>query len=146
MNKLILTGAVISKGFGTQPAIRFTEKGDGARFKIGQRVYDSRAENNTRWLNLSVKAFGALAERISKMGLRDGSWVNLIGRLDEDVWDDGDVRKRQYVVILDEIEYASAGSPGEKKPPAAPSTPPDTAPEPGEFTGFEPFGGEQELY
>jgi len=140
MNKVIITGAVISKGYGTQPAIRYTENGSCARFKIGQRVYDKRAENNTRWLNLSVKAFGTLADRISKMGLKDGSFVNLAGRLDEDVWEDKGETKRQFVVILDEIEYASGG---ERKPPAdAP------APEPpsGEFTGFEAFPGGGELY
>jgi len=137
MNKLIITGAVISRGYSTKPAIRFSEDSSCARFKIGQRVFDKRAENNTRWLNLSVKAFGAQADRISKMGLKEGSCVNLVGRLDEDAWEDKDsgAAKRQFVVILDEIEYASAG---EKKPPA--SEPPA-----GEFTGYEPFNG-SELY
>jgi single-stranded DNA-binding protein len=139
MNKIIITGAVISRGFGTQPAIHFSENGNCARFKIGQRVYDKRAENNYRWLNLSVKAFGALAERISKMGLKEGSCVNIVGRLDEDTWEDKDsgAAKRQFIIILDEIEYALTG---EKKPSAAESESP-----PGEFTGYEAFSG-SELY
>jgi single-stranded DNA-binding protein len=142
MNKLILTNAVISKGFGTQPAIRFSEKGSGARFKIGQRIYDPHAENNTRWLNLSVKAFGALAERISKMGLKAGSCVTLVGRLDEDIWEEDGTTKRQYVFILDEIEYAYTA---EKKAEPDDHSAEDDGPHNGCFTGFEPFGG-GELY
>ena len=135
MNKLIITGAAISRGYSTQPAIRFSEDGSCARFKIGQRVYDKRVEGNIRWFNLSVKAFGAQADRISKMGLKEGSCVNLVGRLDEDSWDDNGTAKRQFVVILDEIEYASAG---EKKPPAS-------EPTTGKFTGYQAFDG-SELY
>jgi len=134
MNKIIITGAVISRGYGGQPAIRFSEKGDCARFKIGYKVFDKRAENNTRWINLSVKAFGPLIERINTMRLKDGSCVNLVGRLDEDIWEDDGVKKRQFVIILDEIEYASVG---ERKPSAEEP--------PGEFTGYEPFNG-SELY
>lgn len=135
MNKIIITGAVISRGYGTQPAIRFYEEGSWARFKIGQRIYDKRAENNTRWLNLNVKAFGALAERISKMGLKEGSCINLIGRLDEASWEDNGEKKHQFVVLLDEIEYAS--SVGRHVSTEEPSS--------GEFTGYENFDG-NELY
>ena len=137
MNKIIITGAVISRGYGAQPAIHFSENGNCARFKIGQRVYDKRAENNCRWLNLHAKAFGPLAERISKMGLKEGSCVNIVGRLDEDTWEDKEsgAAKRQFIVILDEVEYAFAG---EKKAPAS-------EPAEGEFTGYEAFDG-SELY
>ena len=57
-----------------------------------------------------------------------------MGRLDEDTWEDNGEKKRQFVIILDEIEYASVG---ERKPSAEEP--------PGEFTGYENFDG-SELY
>jgi len=148
MQKTILTGVVISKGYDNQPAIRFSEKGDCARFKVGCKVYDKRAENNARWINFSVKAFGSLAERISKMGLKESSYVNLSGRPDEDVWDDHGTTKRQPVIILDEIEYCFSGEKkqsAQSETPEAQETPPDPAGN-GTFTGYEPFSGGNELY
>lgn len=77
MFKVIATDVVISKGFDNAPALRFSEKGDSVRFRIGKKVYDTRAENNTRWFNVSVKAFGDVCERIKKMQLKEGSFVHL---------------------------------------------------------------------
>ena len=88
MFKVIATDVVISKGFDNAPALRFSEKGDSVRFRIGKKVYDTRAENNTRWFNVSVKAFGDVCERIKKMQLKEGSFVHLTGRLDEESWTD----------------------------------------------------------
>ena len=72
MIKMIITGAVVSKGANDGPAIKFSEKGGFARFRIGYKIYDTRAENNHRWINLTVKAFGDLCDRISKMNLKAG--------------------------------------------------------------------------
>ena len=72
MIKMIITGAVVSKGANDGPAIKFSEKGGFARFRIGYKIYDTRAENNHRWINLTVKAFGDLCDRISKMDLKAG--------------------------------------------------------------------------
>ena len=112
MFKAIVTEAVISKGFDGAPAFRFSENGDSVRFRFGKKVYDSKAENNTRWVNMAVKAFGPACERIKKMQLKEGSLVNLIGRLDEENWEDQNTRetKSQTIIILDEIEYAGGGS------------------------------------
>lgn len=155
MFKVIATDVVISKGFDGAPALKFSENGESVRFRIGKKVYDTRAENNTRWVNLSVKAFGPICERIKKMQLKESSFVNILGRLDEDVWGDATTheKKSAMVVILDEIEYCSSGG-GNKQSKdanasdpkaqnkaqqaAPPATPGD---EPGGFTGFEPFGG-----
>lgn len=106
MFKVIATDVVISKGFDNAPALRFSEKGDSVRFRIGKKVYDTRAENNTRWFNVSVKAFGDVCERIKKMQLKEGSFVHLTGRLDEESWTDQSTNesKSQTVIILDEIE------------------------------------------
>ena len=145
MFKVIATDVVISKGFDNAPALRFSEKGDSVRFRIGKKVYDTRAENNTRWFNVSVKAFGDVCERIKKMQLKEGSFVHLTGRLDEESWTDRSTNesKSQTVIILDEIEYASGGSKpkdSQQQTQAAPTA--TAAPEKSSnFTGYEPFGG-----
>ena len=79
MLKVIFTNVVVSKGYDNAPAIRYSEKGDSVRFRIGAKQYDTRAENNTRWINLSVKAFAHICERIRKMDLKEGSYINLVG-------------------------------------------------------------------
>ena len=86
MLKVFATQVVVSRGYDGAAALRFSEKGDSVRFRIGKKVYDPHAENDSRWINLSVKAFGNVCERIKKMQLKEGSFINLIGRLDEDCW------------------------------------------------------------
>ena len=114
MIKTIITGAVISQGYDNAPALKFSEKGDAVRFRIGEKVYDPKEEGNHRWINLPVKAFGNLCDRVKKMKLQAGSAVNLLGRLDEDAWTDkGGEPHRTMVIVLDEIEYASGT--GQKK-------------------------------
>ncbi len=151
MFKVIATDVVISKGFDGAPALKFSDSGESVRFRIGKKVYDTRAENNTRWVNLGVKAFGPVCERIKKMQLKESSFINILGRLDEDVWEDSATheKKSAMVVILDEVEYCSSGGGkqskgadgGDGKPKASSAqTPPANEPASG-FTGFEPFGG-----
>lgn len=158
MLEVIVTSAVVSRGYDGAPALRFSEKGDVARFRIGKKVYDSRAENNTRWINLSVKAFGEVCKRLTKMQLKEGSFINFRGRLDEDIWTDQQTgeSKSAMVVVLDDIEYAG-GKPKENQDAnqqpngAAPNTGTAAAPQPAAqtaggqrpdgFTGYEAFGG-----
>lgn len=172
MLKMIITDAGISKGYGDKPALRFSEKEGGSivRFRIGKRVYDSRCEGNYRWINLNVKAFGGVCERIRKMKLKEGSFVNLIGRYDEESWTDDDTKEVRTapILIVDEVEYCysgngqkdgqSGGSPASQEgPPSAGSSeerqsasaqPGGSRPEPkappaapDNFSGFEGFGG-----
>lgn len=149
MFKVIATDAVISKGFDGAPALRYSESGESVRFRIGKKVYDTRAENNHRWVNLSVKAFGGICERIKKMQIKEGAFVNILGRLDEDVWEDTATheKKSAVVVILDEIEFCSGGNRQQKEQsehtaaPQQPAQAPAADPTGGGFTGFEPFGG-----
>lgn len=151
MFKVIATDVVISKGYDGAPALKFSENGESVRFRIGKKVYDTRAENNTRWVNLSVKAFGPVCERIKKMQLKESSFINILGRLDEDVWEDSMTHEKRsaMVVILDEIEYCSSGGGKQKTEEAGEQPRAATAPAksasngemPGNFTGFEPFGG-----
>lgn len=111
MLKVFATQVVVSRGYDGAAAIKFSEKGDAVRFRIGKKVYDPNAENNARWINLAVKGFGPICERIKKMQLKDGSFVNLIGRLDEDVWEDQQTheKKSAMVIILDDMDYDPTG-------------------------------------
>ena len=151
--KVFATNVVISKGYDNAPAIRYSEKGDSVRFRIGAKQYDTRAENNTRWINISVKAFGHICERIRKMDLKEGSYINLVGRLDEDNWTDQKTgeTKSAMVIILDDVEFASGGgkSKAAENQQSAQQTGYTSAPTPAaspesssNFTGYEPFGGE----
>ncbi len=158
MLDVIATSAVVSRGYDGAAALRFSEKGDAVRFRIGKKVYDSRAENNTRWINISVKAFGDVCERIKKMQLKDGSFINFRGRLDEDTWTDQQTgeSKSAMVIILDDIEYAG-GKPKENQESnqqqngtapnmgaaaqAQPAAQSAGGQMPNGFTGYEPFGG-----
>ena len=104
---------VVSKGYQNAPALKFSEKGDFVRFRVGQKVYDPRAEENHRWINITVKSFDpALIDRIRKMGLKEGSFISLSGRYDEDVWEDEETKEKRSMpcVILDNLEY-SGGAP-----------------------------------
>ena len=89
--------------------------------------------------------------------------MNLIGRLDEDSWEDKDTKetRKMMVIILDDIEYASGGgkskenqaaagqqnaapqntAPQNTAPQNAASTPATGAEASGNFTGYEAFGG-----
>ena len=100
MFKVIATDVVISKGYDGAPALKFSENGESVRFRIGKKVYGTRAENNTRWVNLSVKAFGPVCERIKKMQLKESSFINILGRLDEDVWEDSTTHEKRSAMVV----------------------------------------------
>lgn len=147
MLAVLITGAVVSRGYEDAPAIRYSESSRVVFFRIGKKVYDSQAENNHRWVNLSIKGFGDMPERVKKMQLKEGSYVNIRGRLDEMVWTDksGNAHKN-IVVVAEDIEYAGGNSkegPLNSKadnPVPAPMTAEQEDPS-GEFTGYETFGG-----
>lgn len=164
MLKTIATEVVISKGYDGAPALKFSD--NSVRFRVGKKVYDPRAEKNTRWINLSVKAFGTVCERIKKMQLKEGAFINMMGRLDEDCWEDPVTheKKSAMVIVLDEVEYcytgnkqsnASASSDKPAKdnyptpiPPVAQnnSQPQAPNPMPQNFTGFQTFGGSNAFF
>ena len=168
MLKIIATDVVVSKGYGDKPAIRYSDDGSCVRFRIGKRVYDKREKENHRWININVKAFGDLCERIRKMQLKEGSFIHLEGRFEEDVWDDDNGQSvRMPVIILSDLEYSYSGSGngngngnGKKKETGTPADEPEgyqgnieaqephqqQAPAqqqemPDNFTGFQGFGG-----
>ena len=69
MLKTIITDAIVSPGYEGAPALKFSEKGDAARFRIGKKVYDPKDEDSHRCINLSVKAFGPLCQELTRNGL-----------------------------------------------------------------------------
>ena len=158
MFKVFATNVVVSKGYENNPALKFFGNGDSCvQFRVGEKVYDTSAENNTRWVNHSVKAFGDVCERIKKMQLKEGSLINFSGTLMEEVWTEGEgenkKKKSAQVIVLSDIEYTSGGSKksandsqaqgsGEKKDAAAAPDNGSKGPEQSEnFSGYEPFGG-----
>jgi len=112
MFRAIVTNAIISKGFDGADALRFSasENNNSVQFKFGHRVYDSRVEGNHRFINMAAKAFGPVCERIQKMKLKEGSYVNLEGRIDEETWEEKGQKRSRMVIIVDEIEFASNGN------------------------------------
>ena len=101
MLKVFATQVVISRGYDNKPAISITKGNDSAasvRFRIGKKVYDPKAENNARWLNYSVKGFGPIVDRIEKMQLKEGSYINIEGRLDEDTWEDQTTHEKKVLL------------------------------------------------
>ena len=52
MFKVFATDVVVSKGYDNSSALKFSDDGTSVRFRIGKKVYDTRAENNTRWVNV----------------------------------------------------------------------------------------------
>ena len=156
MLKFFASNVVVSKGYQNAPALKFSDKGDFVRFRVGQKVYDPRAEDNHRWVNLTIKCFDpALVDRIRKMGLKEGSFISLSGRYDEDVWEDEQTKEKRSmpVIILDELEFSGGGKrtgDGQKSASenaaSAPAAAAQTASQseyqmPGNFMGYENFGG-----
>ena len=125
MFKVIATDVVISKGYDGAPALKFSENGESVRFRIGKKVYDTRAESNTRWVNISVKAFGPVCERIKKMQLKESSFINILGRLDEDVWEDTARRMRKKAPWWSSWMRSSIARPAEEgRSPQTPASSP----------------------
>jgi single-stranded DNA-binding protein len=165
MNKIIFTDAVISKGFDGAAALRFNDTKSVVNFKIGKRVYDKNAKDNHRYINIAVKAFGNICERVEKMQLKEGSLINIWGKFDEEQWEDKGQKYSRFIIIAEEIEYASSGKSGGNgsngsAPPASnengtespptPTEPPNSSGEPtgmpDNFGGFDNFPGGNDFF
>ena len=53
-----------------------------------------------------------MCERVKRMKLKEGSYINIIARYDEETWETKDTHETRtgVVLYLDEIEYASSGN------------------------------------
>ena len=150
---IIATNAVISKGYDGAPALKYSDENKVVRFRVGVRVYDKRTKDNYKWINLSVKAFGPVFDRIKKMRLQEGMFINFKARLDEDIWKDPTTQeqKSNLVAILDEVEYCHSNSSrlereisnddssSESEVPDSPDT--SSPSSNGNFIGYVPLGG-----
>lgn len=157
MNKLFITQAIVSKGYENAPAIKFNGKEGNAataRFRIGEKQYDSKAENHTRWMNWNVVAYGHMCERVEKMQLKEGSYINLVGRITEETFTEQQSQKEitYPVLILEDIEYGMTGGKKENEQDAAKentsgntsgsaTTSDANAQTEGGFEGFQPYSG-----
>lgn len=111
MIKVFLANVIVSKGYNDTDAVKFSKNGDCAMFRISEKKYDSRAEENTRWINVNVKALGSLAERVKKMKLGAGSNVIISGDFDIETWEDDEGNKKSApVIVANHIEYQFGGS------------------------------------
>ena len=158
MIKTIIIDAVISKGYNDALALRFNENKTSVQFKIGERIYDKKVPNNHRYINYAVKAFSPLSERIEKMQLKESSRINIAGRLDEENWEDNGQKYSRFVIIAEDIEYASSDggkTNGSSAPPpqngngAAPQNSQGNNTEnPSGFIGYDNFnnGGENDFF
>jgi len=152
----LVTDAVISKGYGGAPAFHSSEDGRMLSFKIGCKVYDKRADKETRWVNFNVNAFDDLAERVRRMNLKEGSHINVMGNFDMKPWvnrETGEITTWPTIRAVN-IEYAASALPKQDAQTAQKAVPVQDKQEqstlppeqlPG-FTGYEPFGGGNSYY
>lgn len=111
MFKIFGANVVVSKNFDNEDPVRVSEKSDIISFRLGEQKYDTRAKDNKRWINVTAKAKGDLAERIKKMKLKVGSTLIVSGELDIDQWETEKGEKRMDVVIwLSDVDYQFTGS------------------------------------
>ena len=116
MIKVSAANVIVSKGYNDTDAVKFNKSGDCAMFRISEKKYDSREEDNTRWINVNVKALGGMAERVKKMKLGAGSNVVISGDLDIETWEDENSNKKSMaVILLTHIEYQFGGSSNSSK-------------------------------
>ena len=130
MLKVVGCNVVISKGYENKPALNFY--GDSipvVRFRIGKPIYDKNAEGQKRWINFSVKAFGPMCEKIQKMKLDAGSWINISGKLDKETWDDSGQKREDTVITIEDVEFAYTGTQNNVNNQATPTVPTATAPQ-----------------
>ena len=125
-------------------------------FKIGCKVYDKKAERETRWVNFNVNAFDDVAERIKKMNLKEGSHINLMGSFDMRPWvnrETGEITTWPTIRAIN-IEYGASPAARQETQAARNAALTQAAHEPAAqppeqlsgFTGYEPFGGTNPYY
>lgn len=99
-------------------AIRYEKTTTGkpkATFRGFKSVYDSKAENNTRWLNYNFEAYGDVVEKMRKMSLKEKSFINIIGHLDQASYKDESGNSRVYEkIVVDHVEYAQMAKSGKE--------------------------------
>lgn len=95
LNSLILEGVVVGEP-------HKSEAPEVLNFTIGsERYYKNRAgENVTETSQFKVVAFGAM----SRLPLKEGVGVRVVGRLKQNTWVDGGVTHSEVQVVAEHIE------------------------------------------
>src|ERR1035437_4789524 len=119
-NVIILSRVGISpskkEGEGSIKYEETTTKKPKATFRGFKSVYDAKAENNTRWLNFNFEAYGDVVEKMKKMGLKEKSFINIMGHIDQTTYKDGNDNNRMFEkIIIDHVEYAQMAKTGSAK-------------------------------
>lgn len=90
-----VTNARINKGYQDKPAITINEQGTFAYFQASIQKYDTKAENKTKWINIPVRVLSKkIIERIQKLNLGEGSYINLSLELDNNEFTTNDGKKK----------------------------------------------------
>lgn len=117
-NSFNLAGVVVSKGYQDQPTVRLSTTPTGLRvanFRGAQPVYDSKANNNTRWVPYDFVAFGKEAERIERMNLSANSMVIISGMIDYESFEGTNGKVNRHKFIIDGIDYYGSSNGGGNK-------------------------------
>lgn len=97
MNSISLFNVKISDGFEGRDIVSVTN--DVASFHGHEVAITSKdGEKSVKYRNHSFRAYDDMANRISKMKLRVGSEVNIVGELDQYI--DSNKRKQNFIKIL----------------------------------------------
>lgn len=148
----IVTDAVVSRGYDGAPAIYTSEDGQFISFRVGHKVYDTRAPNNTRWVNLNVNITGDLIPKIQKMNLKEGSHINIFGNFDmrPNVNRENGEITTWPTIKASHIEFAASRPKQEPAKPlrqnAEPANATSEPEQPADFLGYMPFGEDTPYY
>ena len=114
---------------GNAPDVRYTPNGKTvATFSLytKERWSDSGGEQHQKTQRHQITAWGAQAE-FAQQRLRKGTRVQVVGRIDEQSWGDGEQRQYKTVLIANEIVLVSFAAP-EEAPASEPSSDEEGAP------------------
>ena len=118
-NEFELSGFV-----GNTPEVRYTPNGKTvATFSLytKERWTDSGGEQHQKTQRHQISAWGAQAE-FAQQRLRKGTRVQVVGRIDEQSWGEGEQRQYKTVLVANEIMLVSFAAPEEAPAAAEPSS------------------------
>jgi single-strand DNA-binding protein len=118
-NYLELSGFV-----GNTPDVRFTPNGKTmATFSLYTKEHwtGSGGEQREKTQRHQITAWGAQAE-FAQQRLRKGTRVQVVGRIDQQSWGEGEQRQYKTVLIANEIVLVSFAAPEEASTAAEPSS------------------------
>ena len=116
---------------GNTPDVRLTPNGKTVvTFSLytKERWTDSGGEQHQKTQRHQITAWGAQAE-FAQQRLRKGTRVQVVGRIDQQSWGEGDQRQYKTVLVANEIVLISFAAPEEAAAAAEPSSEEDAGSE-----------------